>query len=177
MIKKKISTIFTLLTLLSVCSISAEEHLRVFGRISEFGGPRDKGVGPREGVALIQNKRDTKRLFCHGLFLSSQPKGTTGLARRLNPNARYIAMRWDYSKFPPSKLAHMWVRVSANGITVLARPIDYGPARWTKRVADVSPRIMRDLNIDTDEKATFTLIDEDFIVGDPSPMAAVSGYS
>src|SRR5438093_2183314 len=68
------------------------------GAISVFGGPRDTGVGPDEGLALITPAMlDRFSEF----FLSEQPPGTTGLARRLNNlGSRYIACRWVQEETP-----------------------------------------------------------------------------
>ena len=63
------------------------------GKVSKFGGPRDMGVSPSEGLAFIYEVEDAPHLF-----LPYQPKGTTGLARRLNPWVPYVACRWDYDE-------------------------------------------------------------------------------
>ena len=62
--------------------------------MSVFGGPADEGVGPHEGLALI-GPTDLGIWWYSCLFLPESPAGTTGLARRLNPRAFYLAMRWD----------------------------------------------------------------------------------
>src|SRR5262249_38280333 len=49
----------------------------ISGAISTFGGPRDSGVGPNEGLALISPAMLGQ---FQEYFLADQPPGTTGLA-------------------------------------------------------------------------------------------------
>ena len=123
--------------------------LNVSGKVSWFGGPDDTGVTPSEGLAFIYKYETAPELF-----LPQQPKGTTGLARRLDPSKHYLALRWDYSQFPKTRLAGKEVaRVYApkTGRSFTARPADWGPHVNTQRVADISPGLMRELGIDTDD--------------------------
>jgi N-acetylmuramoyl-L-alanine amidase len=122
----------------------------ISGRCSWFGGPDDTGVGPDEGLAFIHEVEDAPHLF-----LSHQPPGTTGLARRLAPEQFYIAMRWDYSVTPKEALLDMLVTVHApsTGITYeRVHPADWGPHIDTGRVADISPGLMSALGIETDDE-------------------------
>ncbi len=128
----------------------------ITGKISTFGGPEDTGVLPSEGVAIWQPKQVGSPLAT-GLFLKVTPIGTTGLARRLDPDAFYIAMRWDYKKTPVAILQSSWVLCRANGLFAWARPADWGPNARTGRVADLSPGLARYLNLQTDDIATFEL--------------------
>src|SRR4029077_6441665 len=75
-------------------------EISVTGTCSWFGGPDDLGVSPSEGLAFIYEIDDDNQF----LFLPFQPKGTTGLARRLNPYVHYCAMRWDYDEHPKDTL-------------------------------------------------------------------------
>jgi N-acetylmuramoyl-L-alanine amidase len=88
------------------------------------------------------------------LFLDEQPAGTSGLARRLDPEQMYIACRWDYDVYPkPSLLENMaMVRSPTTGRFTLAYPADWGPHEDTDRVADISPGLMAALGIDTDDE-------------------------
>lgn len=119
------------------------------GKMSTFGGPKDKGVSPSEGLALTQ--RITPDLTY--LFLPDQPKNTTGLARRLDPTEFYIAMRWDYKELPKSQLIKLKVQVlnPNTGAHAFAQPIDWGPHRDTKRIADLSPGLAKHLGLSTDD--------------------------
>src|SRR5258708_544806 len=110
------------------------------GKVSWFGGPADMGVAPDESLAFIYEVSDAP-----GLFLSEQPPGTTGLARRLDAdNVFYIATRWDYDVYPKSVLPDMRVLVRAvkTGKTAIATPADWGPHEDTNRCADVSPALL-----------------------------------
>lgn len=128
--------------------------LKVRGKVSWFGGPSDTGVKPAEGLALFE-KYDLEDPMHRSLFLSSQPPGTTGLARRLNPEKFYVAARWNYEKTPRE-----WLRVNmveivnlSTGKKCLARPTDWGPhATLTDKSVDVSPGIMKFLALKTGDR-------------------------
>jgi len=119
------------------------------GKCSWFGGPKDKGVTPDEGLAFLYEYDDAPHLF-----LPKQPPGTTGLARRLNPKVYYVACRWDYDVTPKTMLADSTkkARVSADGKTFLAWPADWGPNENTGRVADLSSGLMEALGLETDQE-------------------------
>jgi N-acetylmuramoyl-L-alanine amidase len=119
------------------------------GKVSWFGGPDDTGVAPDEGLAFISEVDQAPHLF-----LSYQPEGTTGLARRLNPRAYYIACRWDYDTTPKTALLEEMalVRAPKTGRVMKAYPADWGPHIDTDRIADISPGLMEDLGIETDDE-------------------------
>ena len=139
------------------------------GRMSTFGGPADEGVGPHEGLALI-GPTDLALWWFSSLFLAEQPGGTTGLARRLNPRAFYLAMRWDYARFPKEALREAMVRLGnpANQRRVFARPVDFGPGDGTiidgqptpdtGRIADLSPGAATALGLQTNDTVTCELV-------------------
>jgi hypothetical protein len=127
----------------------APKVLKAKGKVSWFGGPEDDGVAPDEGLAFLYSVDDKPELF-----LSEQPSGTTGLARRLDPDESYIAMRWDYEVFPKEYLrGDVKARVCApkTGKEFHAVPADWGPHATTQRVADISPGLMEALGIETDD--------------------------
>ena len=128
---------------------TATDEYRVVGKVSCFGGPDDTGVDADEGLAFIGNVEDAPQLF-----LPFQPDGTTGLARRLNPYVHYVACRWDYDKVPKSEMTNYvaLVRAVRSGIEMKAFPADWGPHEDTGRVADISPGLMDDLDINTDDE-------------------------
>jgi N-acetylmuramoyl-L-alanine amidase len=122
------------------------------GTCSHFGGPEDTGVSPSEGLAFIFDLDDAPHLF-----LPYQPTGTSGLARRLNPYVHYIACRWDYDVTSKEMLRESgqvaWVRAIRTGIGMRAIPADWGPhEEQTGRAADLSPSLMQDLGITTDDE-------------------------
>jgi N-acetylmuramoyl-L-alanine amidase len=126
------------------------EVLYTKGKVSWFGGPEDEGVSPSEGLAFLYSVDDKPEVF-----LDYQPSGTTGLARRLDPSTFYIAMRWDYDQFSKEALAGDAVAAvfaPKTGKRALAHPTDWGPHTDTNRVADISPGLMDELGISTDDQ-------------------------
>lgn len=123
--------------------------MQLKGKCSWFGGPHDAGVDADEGLAFIDDTADAPELF-----LDRQPPGTTGLARRLNPDTFYIACRWDYDQTPPDMLLDNRALVHARktGRTFSAAPADWGPHEDTGRIADISPGLMDALGITTDDE-------------------------
>jgi GH25 family lysozyme M1 (1,4-beta-N-acetylmuramidase) len=119
------------------------------GKVSWFGGPQDLGVSPAENLAFIYSVSDQP-----SLFLSEQPEGTTGLARRLDPATFYVATRWDYDVTSKSELLDLLVEVRnpKTGKTCIARPADWGPHQDTNRVADVSSGLLAYLDLVTDDE-------------------------
>ena len=134
----------------------AEVHLDVRGKVSHFGGPEDTGVSASEGLPSYTTPKTAP-----WLFLPEQPPGTTGLARRLDPNVPYIAMRWDYDVYSKAQLASMnlvaLVYAPKTERAFMAWPADWGPAgpesdHDTGRIADISPGLMKALGIQTDDE-------------------------
>lgn len=128
------------------------------GRVSHFGGPDDPGVSPSEGLAFIYSTADQPTLF-----LSYQPEGTTGLARRLNPDQPYVACRWPYDSGNKAQwrevLLHEMAMVVApkTGKSIKCFPADWGPhEEKTGRVADISPSALEYLGITTDDEVIVT---------------------
>ena len=121
------------------------------GKVSHFGGPHDTGVDPDEGLAFFYEVDDAPHLF-----LPEQPAGTTGLARRLDPDEFYVACRWDYDVTPKTMLADATLKARVHapktGKTFLAWPADWGPHSDTGRAADISPGLMAALGITTDDE-------------------------
>jgi spore coat assembly protein SafA len=138
------------------------------GRMSTFGGPGDTGVGPAEGLALVDE--NNFELF-KDLFLPQQPPETTGLARRLNPEKFYLACRWNYQETPKEVLAQARVQVRnpLTDMAAYARPVDYGPALWTGKAADLSPGLARHLNLETDDEVEVSFSPGALIIS-PEPV-------
>lgn len=122
---------------------------RLRGKVSWFGGPSDTGVSPDEGLAFIYDVSDAPHLF-----LDEQPSGTSGLARRLDPEKFYIACRWNYDVTSKSELLTLkaLVRSTKTGKYAIAEPADWGPHQDTDRLADISPGLMAALGIETDDE-------------------------
>lgn len=129
-------------------------HSRPFtGKMSTFGGPNDtKGVSSIEGLALVEPSEMHK---FPGMFLAEQPPGTTGLARRLDPDAFYCACKWNYKETPRSFLQTIMVQVTnAAGKSIMVRPVDEGPNDRLDRVIDLSPGAAKALGLQTDDTVT-----------------------
>jgi hypothetical protein len=126
--------------------------------MSTFGGPKDTGMSADEGLALFSQAdlQDPKYSY---LFLPSQPPGTTGLGRRLNPDKYYFACRWNYNDTPKEFLKHVLARVEnpLNRRAADARPVDWGPNISTGRVADLSPGLAAALGLQTDDVVRITI--------------------
>lgn len=128
--------------------------MNTVGKCSWFGGPDDAGVAPDESLAFIYSV-DQQPL----LFLPAQPPGTTGLARRLDPKVHYLACRWDYAQTPREQLLAQKATVKATKTGKVfsdVYPADWGPHINTGRVADLSPGLMADLGIETDDQVEVT---------------------
>jgi N-acetylmuramoyl-L-alanine amidase len=123
--------------------------LKLRGKVSWFGGPDDDGVDPDEGLAFISDVDQAPHLF-----LSYQPEGTSGLARRLNPETFYVACRWPYDEYPKSMLLEEMALVHApkTGKSLKVYPADWGPHEDTNRIADLSPAALETLGIQTDDE-------------------------
>jgi hypothetical protein len=142
----------------------SKELFQVSGRMSTFGGPNDSGVSPDEGLALID---DTNLDQFGDLFLKDQPEGTTGLARRLNPAAFYLACRWDYEQTPKKLLLQLKVEIrnmtpesAGYRKSCYAQPVDWGPSESTGRVADLSPGLAAELDLKTDDLVEVLLLSD-----------------
>lgn len=123
----------------------------VEGRMSTFGGPLDTGMSVGEGLALFANEAQMRK---YGLGDYVLP-GAGGLGRRLNPLKPYIACRWPRELY--ELLRSQPVVVAAKGQQMEFRAVDFGPALWTGRVADLSPGGARALRLNTDDLCTVTL--------------------
>ena len=131
-----------------IAPVDASFH--AIGKCSKFGGPNDTGVSDDEGLAFIQSKDDAPHLF-----LPEHPDWNKfGLARQLNPFVHFVACRWDYERTPkPTLLENVaLVKSLKNGTFMTAFPADWGPHESTGRIADLSPGLMADLGIDTDDE-------------------------
>src|SRR6516225_4093021 len=139
----------------------AAPEFHAVGKCSWFGGPQDTGVSASEQLAWWSSTQAGREQATE-LFLSTQPAGTTGAARALNPESSYIAMRFDYeNQWSKSELASgnvmFWVWNKKTGQRAKARPADWGPHTDTNRLCDLSPGIMARLELETDDEVDVTL--------------------
>ena len=129
----------------------SEVLFRTVGRCSYFGGPEDTGVSEDEGLAFIYKMEDMPFLFLPECAPGTENKG---LARKLNPFVHYVACRWDYNVTPKTAMLKdvALVRAVETGLAFKAFPADWGPHHNTGRVADLSPSLMDDLGLVTDDE-------------------------
>jgi len=126
--------------------------MKLVGTVSHFGGPEDTGVSASEDLALYWEE---EQINLHPmLFLPEQPPGTTGLARRLDPEMPYLAVRWSYEGYTKDELrdAVFLIYAPSTGRSELCRAVDWGPHSDTGRIADISPGLMKRLGIVTDDE-------------------------
>lgn len=135
------------------------------GKISYFGGPDDSGVGPAEGLALLELSDLTSWRYRHLFLAPSMWDNGKGLARNLNPNALYCAMRWNEVGVDHSTARNAMVKVIASsGVHIWVQPCDYGPGdgkvvdgqqdQDTGRLIDLSPGAVKSLGLQTDDNVT-----------------------
>ena len=127
------------------------------GKCSTFGGPKDMGVGPQEGLAMFQKGLPPETDPRFKLFLKTQPANTSGLARRLNPDALYCAIRFPNITAWRNYLAAVRIEASANGETIQLWVVDWGPHENTNREIDLSPGAALALGVDTDDEVTIRI--------------------
>ena len=153
----------------------------ITGRCSFFGGPGDKGVAPSEDLALYET--EDVALAPAGMFLSTQPPGTTGTARRLNNGFPYIAMRWAYADNQRNTLLYdrhgrslgvclpvttprVWLKVHRVFVSNPKHPelppvpawgVDWGPNSDTNRIADLAPFFGSKLSLNTNDMVTISI--------------------
>lgn len=135
---------------------------RVEGKMSTFGGPKDTGMKPTEGLALFSTAQDMKNHGLGNFLLSQQQAGAPGLGRRLDPTKPYFACRWWETNLKKEFLRDTWgwIENPKSGARMKARPVDSGPHDKTHRVADLSPGLAKSLKLDTDDVCIVTISDE-----------------
>ncbi len=110
--------------------IRHEDREFIKGKVSWFGGSKDRTMAPDETVAL-----------------------TGEVGRGLSEDDYYIAMRWDYlgrKLFWVNR--HLLVVNPANNKAVIVRAIDWGPNTSTGRVLDLSKKTLDYLGVQTDDE-------------------------
>ncbi len=126
--------------------VTAEGHEWVQGRISWFGGPEDRSIGPRDTGAITGER-------VRELNSPLRPSAEYAAA---NGEAYYwIAMRWNYSPNGRSfwRNARFILRNPRTGTKVVVRAVDWGPHTRTGRILDLSPQAIKDLGLSTDDEA------------------------
>lgn len=114
------------------------------GKVSSFGGPNDPCLGNDEGLALYHRR-----------------------CKDLDPDCFYCAVRMKYELITgmPDKEGkavfqnHLAVKVTnpVNRKSVTCSIVDWGPG-ILKRIIDVSPGVMKALDLNTDDSVDIELI-------------------
>lgn len=120
------------------------------GKISIFGGPKDRGIKPDDKLAL-----------------PTGPHGVYERVRALNPKSFYCAMRWNYhvEHLTPEEVKRSWankkvlVTNAKNGIAVVARAVDYGPHENTGLDIGLSPGAAEALGVEVGDEVDIALAD------------------
>lgn len=135
--------------------IASRKGRRYFlrGKMSTFGGEGDTGMSSDEGLALIQDEHvsDLAEYFV-------DPDGSAK-GHNLDPKKFFIATRWSYGVTSKKFLRENKVSVSnpLTGVELEAQPVDWGPAKWTDRVADLSEGLAEALGLKTDDECVVSV--------------------
>jgi hypothetical protein len=118
---------------------------------------RVRVIGDQEGgdsLALILNWSDANRsqVFRPGIGRSQPPRPSD-----LDPNAYYVAARWDYSATPRLWLLKTKVRVKnpKTNKELEATPVDWGPDPSTGAVMNISQGLAKALDLKTGDQVAY----------------------
>lgn len=127
----------------------------ISGHVATFGGPNDASASPNEHLALVETE-DDKFQSLQEYFLDP---ARGALVRNLNPEKFYIACRWNYNETSRDFLQSHRVTVTnlRTGESRKAQPIDWGPSGFSGRIADLSPGLVKELGLRTDDKVTISI--------------------
>jgi len=141
----------------------------VQGRISEFGGPSDRGVSSTETGALCGNR--LRRLGSSSYLSTFEDEAADMGVEVYGYSYYFAAMRWDYNgnagraKRFLCEETRLLVVNPDNGRAVVLRLEDWGPGSSTGRIIDVSPQAMDDLGVTTDEDVIVAFASPDAPLG------------
>lgn len=134
-----------------------KNEIKIYGKISTFGGSIDNGMTHQEGLAFFEHLEADLR---PDLFFPRSTDPTEGTSKRLrNSNAYYIAVRVIGNREMLQR--SVWkVENPKTGQAVIASLCDYGPHQSTGRAIDMSDATARALRLQTDDEAVATLLTE-----------------
>jgi hypothetical protein len=126
------------------------------GKISIFGGPKDRGI-----------KADDK------LALPTGPHGVYERVRSLNPKSFYCSMRWNYHvhHMAPEDVKRWWANKKLqitnpkSGAAIVARAVDYGPHENTGLDIGLSPGAAEALGVEAGDEVDIALADPKLALG------------
>jgi len=126
------------------------------GKISIFGGPKDRGIKPDDKLAL-----------------PTGPHGVYERVRTLNPKSFYCSMRWNYHvhHMAPEDVKRWWankklqITNSKTGAAIVARAVDYGPHENTGLDIGLSPGAAEALSVEAGDEVDIVLADPKLALG------------
>lgn len=126
------------------------------GKISIFGGPKDRGIKPDDKLAL-----------------PTGPHSVYERVRSLNPKSFYCSMRWNYhvQHLTPEEVKRSWgnkkllVTNAKNGNAVVVRAVDYGPHENTGLDIGLSPGAADALGVDVGDEVSIAIADPKLLFG------------
>lgn len=126
------------------------------GKVSIFGGPKDRGIKPDDKLAL-----------------PTGPHGVYERVRSLNPKSFYCSMRWNYhvEHLTPEEVKRSWgnkkllVTNAKNDSAVVVRAVDYGPHENTGLDIGLSPGAADALGVEVGDEVSIALADPKLALG------------
>jgi hypothetical protein len=126
------------------------------GKISIFGGPKDRGIKPDDKLAL-----------------PTGPHSVYERVRSLNPKSFYCSMRWNYhvQHLTPEEVKRSWgnkkllVTNAKNGNAVVVRAVDYGPHENTGLDIGLSPGAADALGVEVGDEVSIAVADPKLALG------------
>lgn len=129
-----------------------------FGRITVFGGPRDRSLKPDDKLSL-----------------PTGPHFAYELVRTLNPKSFYCSMRFDYriNHMSPEEGKRWWanrklvMRNPKTGESIVVKAVDYGPHENTGFDVGVSPAVAEALGLEGGDEVQIYFADPRTPLGPP----------
>lgn len=120
------------------------------GKVSTFGGKNDEGMKNDTGLALYEPHEANLR---PDIFFPADPKNPNQPTwQRLNPYFPYMAIRFERPIDRKGLQLKPWIiRNPKTNKFVTGFVVDYGPHESTDRIVDLSPQIMKTLDLETDD--------------------------
>jgi hypothetical protein len=121
------------------------------GKVTVFGGPKDRGYKADDKLALPTGKH-----FTYERVMS------------LNPKSFYCAMRWTYrlGHMSPEEGKRWWANKKIlitnpkTGAAVIARAVDYGPHEATGLDVGISPGAAEAIGIESGDEVQVAFADQ-----------------
>jgi hypothetical protein len=126
------------------------------GKVSIFGGPKDRGLKPDDKLALPTGQH----------FVYER-------VRTLNPQSFYCSMRWEYHvlHMTPEEVKRWWankkLRITnpRTEVSIVARAVDWGPHEKTGLDIGLSPGAAKALSVEVGDEVQVALADPKLPLG------------